>query len=78
MEEKELTVISQMTVSMFNRFVELGNDDWHPLSIAHGIDSFLFNDIFTLLPHQVLRAKDDHNQNGDNQQQSLLVLCFYL
>jgi hypothetical protein len=56
MEEKELTVISQMTVSVFNRFAELGNVDWHPLSIAHGMDFFLFNDIFTLLPHQVFQV----------------------
>jgi hypothetical protein len=53
-----------MTVSVFNCFVEQGNVDWHPLSIAHGIDFFLFNRLFTLSHHQVLRAKDDHDQDG--------------
>ena len=45
-----------MTVSEFNRFVERGNVDWRPLSIAHSMDSFLFNEIFMLLPHQVFQV----------------------
>jgi len=46
-----------MTVSMLNCFVERGNVDWYPLSIGHGMDFYLFNYIFTLLPHQVLGPK---------------------
>lgn len=45
-----------MTVSVFNCFVERGNVDWRPLSIAHNMDLFLFNDIFRLLPHQVFQV----------------------
>jgi hypothetical protein len=35
--------------------------------VAHGMDFFVFNDIFTLLPHQILGTEDDHDDNDHNQ-----------
>jgi hypothetical protein len=53
-----------MTVSVLNCFVERGNTNWYPLSITHGMDFFLFNDIFTLLPHQVFRTENGYDDDG--------------
>ena len=38
--------------------------------VAHGMDFFLFNYIFTLLPHQVFRTIDDHDTRMFNAESS--------